>query len=160
MNEVTDTNFQCQKKNPTNATKNYIEMKGDDFQLNTWKVHSKKPKENFQQLFLSDCFVLCLQKRAGNYHMQLSTPAYIFHPTPYSNPENEVHTAWNQTLFYCVLNSSLFTAASVHIHLIHVCHLWTKKTLKFHTLPLYEKSFACTIHYYLEFDFFFKIIYA
>lgn len=57
-------------------------MKGEDFKLNTQKIHPKKAKENFQQLFLSDCFVLCLQKITGSFHMLLSIPAYIFDPLP------------------------------------------------------------------------------
>lgn len=70
------------KNTPNETKKNYIEMKREDFKLNTQKIHPKKAKENFQQLFLSDCFVLYLQKRTGSYHMLLSIPAYIFDPIP------------------------------------------------------------------------------
>lgn len=49
--------------------------------------HTKNPLKETQRklsttFFLSDCFVLCLQKRAGSYYMLLSTPAYIFDPIP------------------------------------------------------------------------------
>lgn len=118
------------------------------FKTKHTKKHSKKPKENCQQLFLADYFfnsvcktkqvvIICLYP-----HMLTSWVLYLK-----VTEKKQVYNARNPMLLHSFLNSSQFTAVTVHIHLInHICYVLTKNTPKLHKLPIWKKKiFSCSI---------------